>query len=126
MCVLLLAGYLQGGCTCRGDAAVATHRKVLFATNRADSGVVTTHLPAGACAQAEWQLSTWLSLPWRPRVQIEGRTIYTLNADANQVRRHRGERVGGKETLRLPQSLKLGITRVSHTCVICRPNHCRL
>jgi hypothetical protein len=41
---------------------------------------------AAVCDQAEWSLDTVLSLPWRPRVSILGSTIYTLNADANQVR----------------------------------------
>jgi hypothetical protein len=35
--------------------------------------------------QAAWRLATWLSLPWKPYVEIEGRTVYTLNADGNQV-----------------------------------------
>lgn len=38
------------------------------------------------CLQAAWQLATWLSLPWKPYVEIEGRTVYTLNSDGNQVR----------------------------------------
>lgn len=36
--------------------------------------------------QAEWTLQTTLALPWRPFVDVVGRTVYTLNADANQVR----------------------------------------
>jgi hypothetical protein len=35
--------------------------------------------------QAAWQLTTWLALPWKPYVDIQGRTVYTLNQDANQV-----------------------------------------
>lgn len=35
--------------------------------------------------QAEWELTTWLALPWKPCVAILGRTVYTLNADANKV-----------------------------------------
>eukprot|EP00882_Tetradesmus_deserticola_P014698 GHRQ01015639.1.p1 GENE.GHRQ01015639.1~~GHRQ01015639.1.p1 ORF type:complete len:173 (+),score=49.24 GHRQ01015639.1:681-1199(+) len=38
--------------------------------------------------QAEWTLDTVLSLPWRPRVSILGKTTYTLNSDANKVTRH--------------------------------------
>jgi hypothetical protein len=37
---------------------------------------------------AVWALETWLKLPWRPRIAIEGTTVYTLNADANRVARH--------------------------------------
>jgi len=35
--------------------------------------------------QADWELTTWLSLPWKPYVQIQGKTVYTLNAHANKV-----------------------------------------
>lgn len=55
----------------------------------------TQHLPSACftrpawrvsvCVQAAWQLATWLSLPWKPYVEIEGRTVYTLNAGGNQV-----------------------------------------
>lgn len=36
--------------------------------------------------QAGWQLATWLALPWKPYVEIEGRTVYTLSSDGTQVR----------------------------------------
>ncbi|KAI8473877.1 MAG: hypothetical protein J3K34DRAFT_409468 [Monoraphidium minutum] len=38
--------------------------------------------------EATWALSTWLRLPWRPLISIEGSTRFTLNADSNRVVRH--------------------------------------
>jgi hypothetical protein len=36
--------------------------------------------------RAEWELATYLSLPWKPLISILGATEYTLNKDANKVR----------------------------------------
>ena len=46
---------------------------------------ICKHVCLVAAMQADWELATWLSLPWRPYVSIGGRTVYTLNADANKV-----------------------------------------
>lgn len=39
-------------------------------------------------AQATWALATWLNLPWRPLISIEGTTRFTLNGESNKVVRH--------------------------------------
>ncbi|KAG2491666.1 hypothetical protein HYH03_010035 [Edaphochlamys debaryana] len=38
--------------------------------------------------RAEWRLTTGLKLPWRPLVDIEGATEYTLNQESNRIVRH--------------------------------------
>lgn len=38
--------------------------------------------------KAEWQLTTKLSLPWRPIISLCGATEYTLNEDCNKVVKH--------------------------------------
>eukprot|EP00877_Chromochloris_zofingiensis_P004561 jgi/Chrzof1/14105/Cz08g25090.t1 len=38
--------------------------------------------------KAEWRLSTYLSFPWRPRIDILGSTVYTLNEDSDKVVEH--------------------------------------
>lgn len=35
---------------------------------------------------AEWVLTCYLRLPWRPYICVNGTTTFTLNADQNQVR----------------------------------------
>ena len=38
--------------------------------------------------EATWALATWLALPWRPRIAIEGSTLFTLSAGRNTIVRH--------------------------------------
>lgn len=38
--------------------------------------------------EATWELATWLNLPWRPLISIEGSTRFTLNGRSDQVVRH--------------------------------------
>ncbi|GIL61425.1 hypothetical protein Vafri_15874 [Volvox africanus] len=38
--------------------------------------------------RAEWRLKTLLRLPWRPLIDIEGATEYTLNPESNRIVRH--------------------------------------
>ncbi|GIL87599.1 hypothetical protein Vretimale_14712 [Volvox reticuliferus] len=38
--------------------------------------------------RAEWRLQTLLRLPWRPLIDIDGATEYTLNPESNRVVRH--------------------------------------
>lgn len=38
--------------------------------------------------RAEWTLRTVLRLPWRPLIDIEGATEYTLNEESNRIVRH--------------------------------------
>ncbi|PNH11130.1 hypothetical protein TSOC_002059 [Tetrabaena socialis] len=45
--------------------------------------------PQGAeVVRAEWRLSTYLRLPWRPLIDILGATDYTLNDQSNRIARH--------------------------------------
>lgn len=38
--------------------------------------------------EATWKLATWLNLPWRPLIAIEGSTLYTLNTDSTRITKH--------------------------------------
>ncbi|GLC36463.1 hypothetical protein PLESTB_000151000 [Pleodorina starrii] len=38
--------------------------------------------------RAEWRLRTFLRLPWRPLIDIDGATEYTLNSESNRIVRH--------------------------------------
>ncbi|EFJ48987.1 hypothetical protein VOLCADRAFT_109744 [Volvox carteri f. nagariensis] len=38
--------------------------------------------------RAEWRLRTFLRLPWRPLIDIDGATEYTLNEESNRIVRH--------------------------------------
>lgn len=49
--------------------------------------------------QAEWLLTCYVALPWRPYVSVSGTTTYTLNEDSNKVGETCGEGlVGGLVT----------------------------
>lgn len=67
------------------EAASTVGLRVAGATT-ASASCLLGNIVSTPCLQAEWKLSTGLALPWKPFVQILGRTVYTLNADANQVR----------------------------------------
>ncbi|KAG2449314.1 hypothetical protein HYH02_005469 [Chlamydomonas schloesseri] len=38
--------------------------------------------------RAEWRLTTILKLPWRPLIDLDGATEYTLNEESNRIVRH--------------------------------------
>ncbi|KAG2433404.1 hypothetical protein HXX76_008462 [Chlamydomonas incerta] len=38
--------------------------------------------------RAEWRLTTILKLPWRPLIDIDGATEYTLNGESNRIVQH--------------------------------------
>lgn len=38
--------------------------------------------------RAQWRLSTHLSLPWQPLIDIVGQTSFTLNGDGNKIQQH--------------------------------------
>eukprot|EP00197_Chlamydomonas_leiostraca_P006690 CAMPEP_0202873472 /NCGR_PEP_ID=MMETSP1391-20130828/23316_1 /ASSEMBLY_ACC=CAM_ASM_000867 /TAXON_ID=1034604 /ORGANISM="Chlamydomonas leiostraca, Strain SAG 11-49" /LENGTH=181 /DNA_ID=CAMNT_0049554695 /DNA_START=156 /DNA_END=701 /DNA_ORIENTATION=- len=52
----------------------------LVRTGRDESGAETL--------RSEWELRTYLSLPWRPLISILGVTEYTLNEESNKVVSH--------------------------------------
>jgi hypothetical protein len=59
-----------------------------------------SQLPHLLAAQATWSLRTELALPWRPLVDIDGSTKYTLSDRNNQVVEHvESWRVSGMEAL---------------------------
>jgi hypothetical protein len=51
---------------------------------------------------AEWRLVTGVRLPWRPKIDIDGSTLYVLSADSGLIERHvESWSVDGAAALRL-------------------------